>query len=196
MDLGEVFLDICGIGGIDCAKMRAVDLMELEIGRHRWPEMACGCRRSAAHLPDDLRRMVRATEEPQYGFFVDDHIWEPEVIFEPAVPAASVMVAALAGTEMTEVARYYILHNLLCLVGDLGQAPSERDLVQECQDLVRTAEWLFYSLIAARPGWRCASTAFEILDVAGADRERLRALITADPELLGRDLCEEWSVTA
>jgi hypothetical protein len=29
MDLGEVFLDICGTGEIDYRKMRAVDLMEL-----------------------------------------------------------------------------------------------------------------------------------------------------------------------
>lgn len=143
--------------------------------------------------------MVRATEEPRYGFFVDDHIYACEALYEPAVPAAAVMLAALAGEEMTEVARYYLLHNLLCLVGDVGQdpsAPAGRDLFQECVDLVRSAEWLFYSVIAAAPGWRCASTAFEILDLIGADRERLRALITADPEQFGRDLCEQWSVTA
>lgn len=167
--------------------------VELEIERHDWAALECGCGRSAAHVASDLLRLARANTASECTTDVIDngHVLLPDVLFEPSVPTVSVALAALAD-DVSLHARQEYTRLLLCLVGDNGQsfeaAHAGRDLVAECTQAAKSGIWLLYAEIFAGRSVVSASYAYEALTFIEDDADRLARVQAAAGELLARDL--------
>ncbi|GII88354.1 hypothetical protein Ssi03_63440 [Sphaerisporangium siamense] len=171
-----------------------MNLVKLEIERHRWDEMQCGCDRSAAHVATDLLRLAQGGER---GFDVetlDGHVYISSVLFEPSVPTVSVALAALAD-DISPDARQGFLEVLLYLVAGEGQsikAEAEgRDLIDECIHAARSGIWLLYSEMFSGRSVDAAGYAYDVLTQVDDDDDRVRRAQAAAADLLPWDLRPE-----
>jgi hypothetical protein len=166
-----------------------VKLVELEIERHDWAALRCGCGRSAAHVAVDLLRLARASTSSECTTAIIDNgdVLLPDVLFEPSVPTVSIALAALAD-DIPLHARQEYAKLLLCLVGDNGQsfeaARAGRDLVAECIQAAKSGIWLLYAEIFAGRSVVAASYAYETLTLIEDDADRLARVQAAAGELL------------
>lgn len=78
------------------------ELVRVELGRHDWASLRCGCGDSAEHVPLLFEAIITA-ESPRdmIGYTLDRHVEVNTVLFECTVPAVSVILAALAGELST-----------------------------------------------------------------------------------------------
>lgn len=135
------------------AGSQGLTLVELELSRHDWQAMRCGCPRRADHLKEDLWRLVRAESEEEASLDgLCGHVWLPPLLMEPAVPALSVVLAALE-TDISLPARVSLLSVMESILGSDGQPPhvtSGRNLYEERLDVGRAGLWTLYSEAIAR----------------------------------------------
>lgn len=168
------------------------ELFDVELGRYDWAALACGCGGPADHLPGEFRRLAAASSDSEAtlnGIF--DHVSVNEVLYEPAVPAASVTLAALAG-ELAVPARRSFLELLLGLVAGESQAfnvaDPGRDLLEECRFATASGIWLLHAEVFAGRGPALVSLAYELLTLVEEDEERLSLVQSAAGERLRWDL--------
>lgn len=163
------------------------ELIEMEIARHDWKGMLCGCGDSAEHLVGDLLRLAGrgASREPDHVSF-EEHVWCPVILWEPAPAVTAVALAALAD-EVTPEARGWFLDLLQAMVAGEGtdweSARRGIDLPERCRSLAAQGIWLLYQEVMSD---RCpggAGAAFEILTVVEPDRVRLQRV---------RELAADW----
>ncbi|SDK29403.1 hypothetical protein [Streptomyces indicus] len=168
-----------------------LELLEIELARHDWDAMACGCGRSAAHLPHELRRLAAAATDEQATYEgIVGHVSVNEVLYEPAFPATAVTLAALAG-ELSVPARRACVELLSMLTAGEDQASEVdkgRDLSAECLELARGAIWLLYADVFASHDPGTVSTAFELLLDLDEDEDRVERVREALGERLSWDL--------
>ncbi|WP_067132149.1 hypothetical protein [Microtetraspora malaysiensis] len=168
-------------------------LVELEIERHDWAALQCGCGQSAAHVASDLLRLAKANTSGECTTDIIDngHVFLPDVLFAPSVPTVSVALAALAD-DVPLHAREQYTGLLLCLVGDNGQSfeavRAGRDLVAECIQAAKSGIWLLYAEIFAGRSVTVASYAYETLTLIEDDTDRLARVQAAAGELLAWNL--------
>lgn len=125
-----------------------MELVEIEIARHDWASMVCGCGRSGAHLADDLPHLVSAkTAAEVHNRRLDRHLHNVGLLMEPAPAVVSVFLAALAD-EAAPAVRDHVVETISDLV--LGEGTSNevrdtsRDLVEECRAAARPGIWIIY----------------------------------------------------
>ncbi|MFI9331214.1 hypothetical protein ACIGZJ_27230 [Kitasatospora sp. NPDC052868] len=167
-------------------------LVELEIKRHDWTKLRCGCGMSAAHVATDLVKLARSDKESGFDIeMLDGHVLMPSVLFEPSVPTVSVALAALAD-DISPSARGKFLELLLLLVAGEGQATElalqGRDLVIECVSVAKSGIWLLYSEVFSGRSIDAASYAYEALTLIEDDADRLEHVRIAAGEFLRWDL--------
>ncbi|MGW5659344.1 hypothetical protein ACWEWG_04455 [Streptomyces sp. NPDC003758] len=148
-------------------------LVRAELGRFDWGKLRCGCGGTAEHIPEIFERLVEAeSAEETFGAELEGHLEVQGELFEVAVPAVSVILAALADT-LCDTSRNYLLAMLGSVV--LGEAhPSEAargrtHLDRECQ--LRAREGLPLIFREALTG--DSEIAVEILEVVDIDDERV-----------------------
>lgn len=169
-----------------------MELVELEIACHDWAALDCGCDRSATHVAADLSRMARATTAEDADIeMLSGHVFIPSVLYEPAVPAVSVALAALAD-DVAPPAREGMLELLSMLSAGEGQAMDAaargRDLPAECIAAIRPGIWLLYSEVFAGRSLRAAAHAYETLTLIDANANRLARVQAAAGDRLPWDL--------
>ncbi|MFI1972084.1 hypothetical protein [Streptomyces cinnamoneus] len=154
-----------------------MQLVEMEIARQDWKGMLCGCGGSAEHLARDLLRLAGggALREPSH-VSLEEHVWSPAVLWEPAPAVTSVALAALAD-DVALAGREWFLDLLQCMVAGGGtdgeSARRGLDLPELCRDIAVQGLWLLYGeVMSNRSGG--AGIAFEILTVVEPDRARLQ----------------------
>ena len=179
--------------------MEVMRLIEMEIARQDWKGMLCGCGSSAEHLAQDLLRLAGggSGREPSY-VSLEEHVWSPVVLWEPAPAVTSVALAALAD-EAARTAREWFLDILQHMVAGEGtdweSAGRGLDLPKLCRDLAVQGLWLLYEEVMSNRSLGAAGTAFEILTVIEPDRARLQRVreIAADwlPVCCRTGLCDD-----
>lgn len=152
-------------------------LFELELSRHDWRQLRCGCGKSAEHVADRLKRVAAAeTSEDAACDWLDGHIADSVVQYEPAVSVVAVALAALAD-DVSSAARSSFLNLLLALVAgestDWEIANEGRDLPEECRSAARDGIWLLYSELSAFRSRGASSDAYEILSLVEPNQSRL-----------------------
>ncbi|MFF8711349.1 hypothetical protein ACF07T_07900 [Streptomyces sp. NPDC015184] len=174
-------------------------LVELEIARHDWGGMLCGCGGSAQHLARDLLRLADGDPGQEPGHVdLEEHVWSAAVLWEPAPAVASVALAALAD-DVPPAARERYLDLLQCLVAGEGtdgeSARRGLDLPELCRGLARQGLWLLYGEVMSNRFPGTVGAAFEILTVVEPDRARLQRVreVAADwlPVCCRTGLCDE-----
>lgn len=167
-------------------------LVELEIGRHDWAGMPCGCQRSAEHVGSALLKLAHAdsVNKIQLGY-IDNHVDVQGVLYEPAVPAVSVALAALAD-DVAPPARRVFCDLLLNLIAGDGQSQTSRaagrDLVAECVAAARLGIWTLYSEIFHGESIDARSYCYEILAQIEVDHGRIESVQNVVAEGLAPDL--------
>ena len=154
-----------------------MSLVDFEIARHDWASMSCGCGRSAAHVPEDFRRLIQAQSDGEANLNdLTDHVTFV-VHHEPSVPAVSIALAALAA-DTAPPARRCFLDLLLCLMGDDGTsfeaAAQGRDLPAECVAAAREGIWLLYRELFSTEDIDARAHSFEIISLIDEDQARVR----------------------
>ncbi|MFD6226216.1 hypothetical protein ACFWFZ_04965 [Streptomyces sp. NPDC060232] len=171
-----------------------LELVEMEIRRHDWSAMLCGCRESGGHLPALLLELAAQAEE---GAGIDyegvaRHVVSPASMFlEPAPPVVAVIMAVLA-SKTPGYARVACLQMLLFILSADTQAPvpalEGRDVAAECEAEVRRRMWNLYAEVLSSESIDARSHAYEILMLIGEDEERVERLQAAAGERLPWDL--------
>ncbi|MEV0192196.1 hypothetical protein AB0I39_27115 [Kitasatospora purpeofusca] len=174
-------------------------LVEMEIARQDWKGMLCGCGGSAEHLARDLLQLAGrgSLREPSH-VSLEEHVWSPAVLWEPAPAVTSVALAALAD-DVAPTAREWFLDLLQRMVAGEGtDSESARrglDLPELCRGLAVQGLWLLYEEVMSNQSLGGTGTAFEILTVVEPERSRLQCVreIAADwlPVCCRTGLCDD-----
>ncbi|MGW3570818.1 hypothetical protein ACWDSL_44295 [Streptomyces sp. NPDC000941] len=146
-----------------------------ELARHDWAALRCGCGESAEHVPLMFEAILTAgTPQDMLGYTLDNHLELGTNLFEAAVPAVGVILAALAG-EPSSLARRHLLDTLCHLVsGDshaTEQALGRTRLGDECRARAREGYWLI-ARIGLTGSADDAETAADICELIDLDDER------------------------
>jgi hypothetical protein len=157
------------------ARVNVGALVRAELERHDWASLSCGCGESADHVPLMFEAILTAgTPQDMIGYTLDNHLEIGTNLFEAAVPAVGVILAALAG-DPSPLARRHLLDTLCHLAsGDshaTEQVRGRTRLGDECRLKAREGYWLI-----ARAGLTGsaddAETAADICELIDLDDER------------------------
>ncbi|MFD7462122.1 hypothetical protein ACFV8X_34015 [Streptomyces sp. NPDC059868] len=153
--------------------MRMAKPVRAELDRYAWGRLRCGCGEGAEHVPDLFRRVLEAeTYAEMADADLDGHLIDRGGLFEAAVPAVGVILAALT-EPLSDHARAYLVTLLWHLVaGDphpSEEAYGRAHLDGECR--MRAREGLALILREAVSGER--ETAIDILELIDVDGERV-----------------------
>jgi hypothetical protein len=164
--------------------------VDAEIDHVDWSAIACPCGQDGEHLADLLRGLLESGTRFDVSS-LDGHVMVSSSIYEPAVPAVSVFLAALAGDAATGT-REAALEALLFIMSADGQsadaASAGRDLIRECVESTRLGSWLLYAEIFSGRSVDAAGYAFEVLTLIENDAGRLERMRNAASDLLPWDL--------
>lgn len=126
--------------------MLSAALLELE--RYDWSQLRCGCGDGAGHLSVTFRKLLEArSPQDAVGYRLDGHVEVQSMLFEAAVPAVSVILAALT-EELAPFVRSHFLVTLLFAVS--GESHSSEmgagreSLDEECYEKAREGLWVLY----------------------------------------------------
>jgi hypothetical protein len=169
-----------------------VELVELEVGRHDWGALRCGCQKRADHLATMLVELARAqTTEEANHYPIEDHVLSAVYLTAPAILVASVALAALS-QQIPDAARVRFSQILLVLAAGEGTAVDPalagRDMVAECHSAIRNGLWTLYAEVMHPTNVDSANNAFETLSIVEADEDRLERVRAAAADHLGWDL--------
>ncbi|MFD8950922.1 hypothetical protein ACFV0B_18915 [Streptomyces xanthophaeus] len=130
--------------------MDVSELVRVELGRHDWASLRCGCGDSAEHVPLLFEAIITA-ESPRdmIGYTLDRHVEVNTILFECTVPAVSVILAALAG-ELSTLARAVLLQTLSFVAAgsDHGSepVPGQSDRGDACRAMASEGFWLLVGI--------------------------------------------------
>ncbi|GAA3809096.1 hypothetical protein [Amycolatopsis tucumanensis] len=143
-------------------------LVRAELARHDWGRLRCGCGQSGAHLPGTFETILEAAEPREaLGARLDNHLEISGNLFEVAVPAVEVILAALAG-PLPDFARVEFLDMLAVLVSGDSYAGQPADLGEHCRLKARNGLWTILQVGYEHE----AETARDILWVVDPDQPR------------------------
>jgi len=169
-----------------------MELVEVEARRYNWGALGCGCLSTAAHLGTELVELARAQNAAEASqYHIEDHILRAVYLTAPAVPTASVVLAALTG-DISDAARHVFFDLLLALAAGEGTALDPdlagRDLVEECRAAIRNGLWILYAEVMHPVSVDTASNAFETLSLVEEDPDRLDRVREVAADNLRSDL--------
>ncbi|MFJ6050772.1 hypothetical protein [Streptomyces sp. NPDC092307] len=142
------------------------DVVAVEIARHDWDAIECGCGRSAGHLMDGVRDAAEG--HPSAFRALEGHVFFAENLKPPAPAVCGVLMAVWAAhppRQATREALLWTLLALLCSVDDGGT--HEAGLYGQCAAFIRTGVDGFRREVATAPGSETAAYAEGILDILG-----------------------------
>jgi hypothetical protein len=125
-----------------------MDLFDVELSRHDWRAMSCGCGGNAGHLPDMLRKLAHAETDEEAGVTdILDHFMGPSILMVPAPAVVILSFAALQGGLSLPTRRAF-LSLIVSAAEDNGVTDDPqawgRDLVDECRTATRQGLWYLY----------------------------------------------------
>ncbi|MER6449021.1 hypothetical protein [Streptomyces venezuelae] len=142
------------------------DAVAVEIARHDWESIECGCGRSAGHLVDAVRDAAEG--HPSAFHALEGHVFFAEHLKPPAPAVCGVLMAVWAAhppRQATREALLWTLLALLCTVDDGGT--HEAGLHGQCAAFIRTGVDGFRREVGTAPGSGTAAYAEGILDILG-----------------------------
>ncbi|MCF3106954.1 hypothetical protein IPZ58_36145 [Streptomyces roseoverticillatus] len=149
----------------------SMQAVRIELDRHDWAALRCGCGKSASHLPNAVLRLI-ASQTPEDASLagIDGHVMIQSNLMDPAPAVTAVVLAALAHPILTTpVARTAMLQLLLHVsAGDTTQQV-------ECAELIRGAIWILYRELTTHPSIDARAHAYETLSNTETEPERLSA---------------------
>ncbi|MGW9072850.1 hypothetical protein ACWGQT_25850 [Streptomyces yangpuensis] len=158
--------------------------VRIEISRHDWGGMRCGCEETAAHVPSDLLSLITAQTPAEATLAaIDNHVMIQSNLMDPAPAATAVVLAALADPSLTTPEAREVLLELLLYLG-CGDTLQQ----EECEATIRGAVWILYRELTAHPSSVARAHAYETLHNLETERDRLAAFQHTVRDSLPADL--------
>jgi len=147
-------------------------LVRAELARHDWSQLRCGCGGTASHVPEIFEKILAAdSASDAVGYSLDGHLEIETNLFEAAVPAVGVILAALAG-PISDFSRGQLMAVLWYLVsGDSHHsevALGRSRLGDECRLKAREGIWVVLHYAVNRRD----ETALDVLGLIDLDESR------------------------
>ncbi|MFB6983139.1 hypothetical protein [Streptomyces scopuliridis] len=163
----------------------------IELARHDWAALRCGCHESGAHLPETFTRLLEARSvEETAGYGLAGHLEEQSMLFQVAPHAVPVILAALT-EDLPAYVRGHLLTTLWQLVtGESHRSESEAgepELEEECCAAAREGIWVLYREAVSGD----TETALDILEFVDPDTDRFEAFRSATAARAGKRLPRE-----
>ncbi|WP_129799378.1 hypothetical protein [Streptomyces sp. F001] len=163
--------------------MQKFDVLHIEIERHDWAGMVCGCGRSADHIPTDFISALQKSAPSRAGEgWADGHAYVQSNLMLPAAATTAMVMAALVSGVPDEHRRQLFIVLAALVNGE------QDDLAEACLEIVQGGSWLLYEEIASGRNIDAASYAFEILQLIDDEAERLEFFRRAAAANLAPDL--------
>lgn len=171
-----------------------VQLWRIELSRHDWASLSCGCGRTAWHVPEDFARYMEAAPAQAAEYSspdgLDGHVIIQSNIFESAIPAANVLLAALSSDCSIEQSRRLVsrLCGLISAETHHSEVAAGRaDLESRVRGVAREGIWVLYRELVEH----ASVSALFALEYIESDEERLdrhyRAVRHRLPGVAGSD---------
>lgn len=152
--------------------MAVSDLVRAELARHDWSRLRCGCGSTASHVPEIFERLLNAeSARDAVGCSLDGHLEVETNLFEAAVPAVGVILAALGGPVLDFPRGQLIAVLWYIASGDSHSseiALGRSRLGDECRLKAREGIWTILHHAVNRKD----QTAFDILSLIDLDQRR------------------------
>lgn len=157
--------------------MLSAALLELE--RYDWSRLRCGCGHGAGHLPVTFRKLLEArSPQEAVGYRLDGHVEVQSMLFEAAVPAVQVILAALTEELAPFVRSHFLVTLLFAVSGEShsSETAAGRDsLEEECYEKARDGLWVLYREAVSGD----TENALDILEIIEEDETRFSHFRTA-----------------
>ncbi|WP_109777819.1 hypothetical protein [Streptomyces sp. CG 926] len=157
-----------------------MNVVTIELQRHDWAALRCGCGKSGAHIPSSFTALLEArTLGETVGHTLDGHLERESMLFQVAPIAVPAILAALT-CDLPPFTRAHFLNMLWYLV--TGESHSTEvaaglpELEEECRFAVREGIWLIYKEATSGD----SETSFDILEFVDLDSgrfEHFRAMV-------------------
>jgi hypothetical protein len=147
-------------------------LVRAELARHDWSRLRCGCGSTAGHVPEIFEKILAADSAGDaVGYALDGHLEVETNLFEVAVPAVGVILAALAG-PISEFSRGQLIAVLWYMVSGESHstevALGRSRLGDECRLKAREGIWIIFHYAVNRRD----ETAMDIVGLIDLDEDR------------------------
>jgi hypothetical protein len=156
-----------------------MNMVQIEISRHDWASLWCGCHRTAEHVPHDFLQALAGPPPERAGAgWADNHAYIQSNLMQPAVATASITMAALADGAPVEHR-----HHLLAILQDLSTGEQD-DIDDACLKVVQGGTWILYEEIVSGRSIEASACAYELLDLIEDEADRLKSVQRAARENL------------
>lgn len=156
-----------------------MDIIQIEISRHNWAGMWCGCERTAEHIPSDLLSVLAASSsDPVDEDWLEGHAFIQSNLMPPAPAATSIIMAAVASGARLDLRNQFM--KLLLTMGDGEQD----DIAEECLRVIRGGAWFLYEEITSGRSKVAAAYAFRTLRLLDEEAGKLSVYKNAARENL------------
>ncbi|MFF4216405.1 hypothetical protein [Streptomyces nondiastaticus] len=143
-------------------------MLQLEISRHKWDRLMCGCLSTAEHIPRDFLESLEGPATPRPGAgWADNHAYVQSNLMQPAIATASIVMAALADGAPLRHRR-----NLMAVLLSLANGEQD-DIADKCLNVIRGGTWILYEEVASGRSIDAAAYAFEVLQLMDEESDRL-----------------------
>ncbi|WP_405585474.1 hypothetical protein [Streptomyces sp. NBC_01190] len=147
--------------------------VSIELKRRDWGGYRCGCGDTADHLVETFKRLLYAeVPEDVVDYGLDGHVEIQSMLFEVALPATSLIMAALMEDLPAFVRAHFLVTLLRIVSGESHSSEVEAgngDLQEECIDSAREGLWLLYREAMSGD----TQNAIDILEFIDFDEDRL-----------------------
>jgi hypothetical protein len=156
------------------SEVRFKSLAMAELGLHEWSRYRCGCGNTATHLPRTFEALFNAVESAETAdIHFSGHLEINGALFEVAVPATRVILAALAG-DLEPFAQSTLM-GTLCHIMSSDAHPTEvalgrTELRNECRYWAREGIWV---ILQQGFGMQQVDDAIYLLEMVELDERRI-----------------------
>ncbi|MGW2509597.1 hypothetical protein ACWC0A_09240 [Streptomyces scopuliridis] len=148
-------------------------LAQMEMERHPWPSVTCGCGRPSDHILDWLKEGIEGNGVALRA--LDGHVFIQSNLQPPAPAVCAVAVAALADTQSLDQSKQLLWLILSLAAGEEDGDSAESSIYWKCRETIRDGLWLIYHEAVTSNVRTIEQYALDIAEITEWDIDRLHS---------------------
>ncbi|MFE2939571.1 hypothetical protein ACFXKG_11025 [Streptomyces sp. NPDC059255] len=159
-------------------------MVRMEMDRHDWHSVECGCGKSADHFLGVLREGVGGSFSAIRS--LEGHVFIQSNLMPPAPAVTSVAMAALGGPDTLGGREDLVWLILSIASGEEDGDSVESSIYWKCHELIRDGLWVIYREAISGGSEVKARNALDVAEIVEWDEDRLDGYRRAIREIHGR----------
>ncbi|MEV6418411.1 hypothetical protein [Streptomyces sp. NPDC051662] len=148
-------------------------LAQMEIGRHPWTSVTCGCGRPSDHILNLLKEGIEGNGVALRA--LDGHVFIESNLQPPAPAVCAVAMAALVDTQSPDQIKQLLWLILSLAAGEEDGDSAESSVYWKCRETIRDGLWLIYHEAVNSNVRAIEQYALDIAEIAEWDVDRLNS---------------------